>query len=38
MFSLTLARNARRVVFMQRGAEARSAVVVDLGVGTRGDA
>lgn len=38
MFSLTLARNARRVVFMQRGPEAHGAVVVDLGARTRGDA
>lgn len=38
MFALTLAGDARRVVFMQRGDEAMPAVVIDLGDGTRGGA
>ena len=38
MFSLTLAGNARRVVFMQRGAEVNGAVVIDLAGASRGGA
>jgi hypothetical protein len=38
MFSLTLTNGARRIVFLQRGAEARGPVVIDLGDGTRGGA
>lgn len=38
MFSLTLPAGARRIVFAQRSAEPRRAVVIDLGDGTRGDA
>ena len=36
MFSLTLASDARRIVFLPRGNDAGRAVVVDLGEGTRG--
>lgn len=38
MFSLTLPGAARRVVFVQRGVEAKHAVVIELGDGTRGGA
>ena len=38
MFSLTLASDARRIVFLRRGGAAQDAVVVDLGDGRRGGA
>ena len=38
MFSLTLAANARRVVFMPRGSEANDAIVIDLARVARGGA